>query len=280
MIKVQKIIDGSAGRPIVVDLHYPDNTQSPTPVILFAHGFKGYKDWGAFNLMAEDFANAGFIFIKFNFSHNGGTVEQQIDFPDLEAFGQNNYSIELDDLGLVIDNLFEGKFLEKDKIDYANISLIGHSRGGGIAVLKAAEDARITKLITLAGVDDFKSRFPTGSTLEEWRKNGIAYTLNSRTKQEMPHDFQFYEDFIVNENRLTIKLQAETLKIDHLIIHGEADETVKVDAAKRLHNWSPKSTLKIIENAGHTFGMKHPWIDAELPTDMKVVVDEIKRWLK
>ena len=52
--------------------------------------------------MAKEFAKDGFCFIKFNFSHNGGTVEQPIDFPDLEAFGNNNYTKELDDLESVI----------------------------------------------------------------------------------------------------------------------------------------------------------------------------------
>jgi len=56
--------------------------------------------------MAESFANAGFFFIKFNFSHNGGTVKQPIDFPDLEAFGNNNYTKELDDLETVIDWIY------------------------------------------------------------------------------------------------------------------------------------------------------------------------------
>ena len=73
------------------------------PIVIFCHGYKGFKDWGAWNLMAEAFAEAGFFFIKFNFSHNGGTVEQPIDFPDLEAFGNNNYTKELDDLESVID---------------------------------------------------------------------------------------------------------------------------------------------------------------------------------
>ena len=39
------------------------------PVILFNHGFKGFKDWGPFNLMASKFAEAGFVFIKMNFSY-------------------------------------------------------------------------------------------------------------------------------------------------------------------------------------------------------------------
>ena len=32
-----------------------------------------------------------------------GTVQQPIDFPDLEAFGHNNYTKELDDLDQVLN---------------------------------------------------------------------------------------------------------------------------------------------------------------------------------
>ena len=80
------IVEGKHQKPIVTDVFYQENL-NPKKVVIFCHGYKGFKDWGAWNLMAETFANAGFFFIKFNFSHNGGTVEQPIDFPDLEAFG-------------------------------------------------------------------------------------------------------------------------------------------------------------------------------------------------
>ena len=50
--------------------------------------------------MADRFADAGFVFVKFNLSHNGTTIEHPIDFVDLEAFGNNNFAKELDDLGV------------------------------------------------------------------------------------------------------------------------------------------------------------------------------------
>ena len=93
--------------------------------------------------MAEKFAEAGFFFVKFNFSHNGTTVEDPHNFADLEAFGNNNYSKELSDLGVVIDY-----FSEYDTIDEHKIILIGHSRGGGISIIKTYEDERINGLIT------------------------------------------------------------------------------------------------------------------------------------
>ena len=38
------------------------------------------------------------MFVKFNFSHNGTTLESPSDFKDLESFGNNNFSKELYDL--------------------------------------------------------------------------------------------------------------------------------------------------------------------------------------
>jgi acetyl esterase/lipase len=92
----------------------------------------------------------------------------------LEAFGHNNYSKEQDDLNSVLDwILSEPEFNEN--IDKRNITLIGHSRGGGAVILKAAYDTRITKLVTWASVSDYKVRFPEGPILEHWKKEGVAY---------------------------------------------------------------------------------------------------------
>src|SRR5210317_1707746 len=89
-------------RPIVTDVFYEKNAKKK-PIVIFCHGYKGYKDWGAWNLMVDSFLKENYFFVKFNFSHNGGTLENPIDFPDLEAFGRNNLSLELDELEVVID---------------------------------------------------------------------------------------------------------------------------------------------------------------------------------
>jgi len=60
------IIKGTHHKPILSDVFYNDN-QVKKPIVIFAHGYKGYKDWGAWNLVAKAFANSGFVFIKFNF---------------------------------------------------------------------------------------------------------------------------------------------------------------------------------------------------------------------
>ncbi|MGM5469070.1 alpha/beta hydrolase family protein [Flavobacteriaceae bacterium LMO-SS05] len=273
------VINGNHQKPILIDVHFLKDT-APKPVVIFCHGYKGFKDWGAWDLMALEFAKAGFCFVKFNFSHNGGTVEQPIDFPDLEAFGNNNYSIELDDLKNVIDWVNQTPDL-KAQVDLNHLNLIGHSRGGGIATIKAEEDHRIKTLITLAGVSDFKTRFNQASDeFKTWKHTGIKHVLNGRTHQQMPHYFQFYEDFIKNEKRFSIQRAASNLKIPHLIIHGSQDTSVSIEEAKALHGWNPKSKLVIVEGANHVFGTSHPWIKDPLPFEFKKAIDTTIEFIK
>lgn len=270
-------INGKHQKPIVIDVTHTKN-KTNLPVIIFCHGYKGFKDWGAWNNMAKTFASAGFCFIKFNFSHNGGTIEQPIDFPDLEAFGNNNYTKELDDLKAVIDWLFNNNVI-KTITNTTHLALIGHSRAGGITAIKAEEDTRIKKLVSLASVSDFGVRMGTEQDITFWKDAGVKYVLNGRTKQQMPHYYQFYRDFIANEERLTIKRAVSHLKIPHLIIHGSQDDSVVMNEALNLHNWNPKSKLEIIEGANHVFGAKHPWKEANLPNDLEEVVKNIIEFL-
>ncbi|ALJ05685.1 alpha/beta hydrolase [Pseudalgibacter alginicilyticus] len=271
------IIEGSHSKPILTDIFYTKNNK-PKPIIIFCHGYKGFKDWGAWNLMAAAFANAGFFFIKFNFSHNGGTSNQPIDFPDLEAFGNNNYTKELDDLKVVIDWICSNDDLKKEA-DTKTLSLIGHSRGGGIVAIKAEEDSRIKKLITLASVSDYANRMGSLTNITSWQKKGVKFVVNGRTKQQMPHYYQFYEDFIKNKNRLTIERAVSNLKIPHLILHGSEDTSVSIKEANNLHKWNPKSKFKVIEGANHVFGASHPWKKKTLPEHLKDTINTIITFL-
>lgn len=266
---INQIIEGKHQKPILLDVFF-DETSHQKPIVIFCHGYKGFKDWGAWNLMASAFAKSGFFFIKFNFSHNGGTVEQPIDFPDLEAFGNNNYTKELDDIESVIDWICLNADY-KNEVNINEISLIGHSRGGGIVLLKSNEDVRIKKVITLAGVSDFESRFPKNDDFQKWREKGIYFIKNGRTNQEMPHFYQFFQDFEKNKLRLNIKKAIENLQIPHLILHGNNDTSVLISEAENLKKWQPKSAFTIIENADHVFNVSHPWNKKEMSKELTEV---------
>ena len=271
------VLQRTGQKPLLIDT-YINTDLNERPLIIFCHGYKGYKDWGAWSLMALKFASAGYGFVKFNFSHNGGTVSNPIDFPDLNAFGENNYSKELNDLGDIID-WSVSYFQNNPHVNTKEIVLMGHSRGGGIAVLKTAEDPRVKTVITLAGVSDYKMRFPKGEALEQWKQSNVMYIKNGRTGQDMPHYYQYYQDFIANEPRLTISRSAKRLSCPFLIVQGTEDKAVKPFEAEHLHQWSAQSQLVWIDGANHVFGMKQPWEKEELPEDMNLVIENCLAFL-
>jgi pimeloyl-ACP methyl ester carboxylesterase len=275
---LNKVLERPGKKPIVYDVFF-EPSHKPKPVVIFCHGYKGFKDWGAWHLAAKTFADAGFFFLKFNFSHNGGTVEDPIDFPDLEAFAQNNYSKELEDLEDII-NLVSTSKLFPEEAEATNVSLIGHSRGGGIVLIKAQENNLVKKVVTWAGVSDYKIRFHEGSqNFTNWSQTGRTFVENGRTKQQMPHDWQFYEDFKQNENRLNIKRAMTRLEKPCLILHGSEDQTVSTNEAKELKGWNKQVQLELIKGANHVFGTSHPWNKLALPKHLKQVVNSTTSFL-
>ncbi|KRO88119.1 MAG: DUF1749 domain-containing protein [Bacteroidetes bacterium] len=274
------ILEEKNKKSIVYDVFHLNNSIRK-PLVVFSHGYKGFKDWGPWDLVGKEFAKHNFVFVKFNFSHNGGTLNNPIDFPDLKAFGNNNYTHELDDIDRVL-NFFKTSNPYSKNIDLNAIILIGHSRGGGSILIKASENLLVKGVITWAGVSDFKARFLKENTpgFKAWKDKGVTYVKNQRTEQSMPHFFQFYEDFRKNEKRLNIRSAVEKLKIPYLIIHGDKDQSVLPFEAENLMSWNKLNKLLILEEGNHTFSAKHPWPFNYLPKELKQVTLSSIKFIK
>jgi pimeloyl-ACP methyl ester carboxylesterase len=250
---------GSKGRIMLMDLTFED-TRPDAPLIIFVHGFKGFKDWGSHHLVARYFAQKGYRFLKFNFSHNGTTPEQPDDLTDLIAFSENTFTIELDDLKYVIDFACSGSVIPAAK----TVSLIGHSMGGGISIIKAAEDKRVNKLITMASVATFRNLWPQAIE-KQWKLSGVFYFPNKRTGQDMPVKATLLDDLDRNPGRLNILARAADVTQPWLLLHGTADTVVPVSHAHDLKSMQPNAQMAILPNTDHVFGAAHPWLQNELP---------------
>ena len=144
------------------------------------------------------------------------------------------------------------------------VYLIGHSMGGGISIIKAAEDRRVKKLVTMASMAYFRKLWQADME-QQWRLMGITYIINKRTGQELPLKVSLLDDLDKNQARLDIIAAAKRVKQPWLIVHGDADPTVPLSSAKDLHAAQPDTEFLIIPGADHTFGSSHPYLNADLP---------------
>jgi pimeloyl-ACP methyl ester carboxylesterase len=269
------------GRPFEADATY-QATGQPKPVVMFVHGFKGFKDWGHFPLLADFFAEQGFVFVKLNLSHNGIVVGGTGDLEDLDAFGRNNFSIELNDIGQVIDVLFSATAppVPAAELDLNRLFLVGHSRGGGLVLLKAAEDPRVRALATWAAIAEIHPQWPQ-AVFDEWQRTGILHVPNTRTGVELPMYYQIVEDYHAARPRLDIAHNVRRkLRQPLLIIHGTEDETVAVAAAHALQQLKPNAELLLVPGATHMFGGAHPWSDAEVPAPARQIAEATAAFFK
>lgn len=272
------LVRGAGGRLMGTDIFCWQDAKSP--VVIYVHGFNGFKDWGNFDLVARQFASHGFAFVKMNLSHNGTTPGHPDEFRDIEAFGNNNYSIELADVGAVMDWVCADDNPMAHLLDADRLFLLGHSRGGGVVLIRASEDPRVKAVITWAAVSACKTPWGNMSPekLQQWKNEGAIYYTNKRTGQKLPLYYQLYEDYCANEQRLDIQKAITSLTVPVLICHGTEDPAVPYASALQLHQWQPKATLFSIAS-DHVFGRSHPWPHEHLPTAMQAVVDRSLRFL-
>ena len=121
-------IDSAEGLPIRGDIESPDD---PRALVVIIHGFKGFKDWGFFPWLAEHLCRQRFAACRFNMSRSG-IGEGGDAFDRLDLFRDDTYS------GQVSDVVRVARHASRHFRDLP-LFLLGHSRGGGIALLAAAQ---------------------------------------------------------------------------------------------------------------------------------------------
>ncbi|MEO5826881.1 MAG: dienelactone hydrolase family protein [Gemmatimonadales bacterium] len=249
-------LDGALG-PIFVDTRATTRSE-PAPAVIVHHGFKGFKDYAFLPVYAERLARAGFVAVTASVSGSG--VDHAGDFTRLECFAANTYSRELDDLGLLLSALQRG---ELGTVPPSSVGIVGHSRGGGMSLCLAHEAPAISAVVTWAGIG--RVRRHTDDELAAWKRAGTISILNSRTRQELPLNYEVVEDCLIHEHgRLNIAAAAAALDRPWLQVHGTADETIPIEEARALHAAAQAELAETfwVEGADHVFGSKHPWAGA------------------
>ena len=224
--------------------------------IVYVHGFKGFKNWGFVPYISQYLSEKGFFVITFNFSLNG-VGDNLYEFDELEKFAKNTYTREISELSEIVSVYRKNYFGPQPN---KGIGLLGHSRGGGIALLTASKLKSVSAVATWASVSTF-DRYSERQK-KEWRKNGYFEALNSRTNQLMRMNSEFLDDIEINSGEsLNLKKAVQNLNKPLFLAHGEQDLAVPVKECKKLFEWSDhkQTELFLLQTTGHTFDAKHPF---------------------
>lgn len=230
------------------------------PCLIFVHGFKGFKDWGFIPFLAKHFADNGYCVITFNFSHNG-IGKNQFELTEMDKFSKNTISLEVNELLDLINAYKSGYFGNV----FGKIGIIGHSRGGAVALISSLKSRGVNCYCVWASVSKL-DRY-TERQKKEWRKKGFIEIINSRTNQILKIDVEVLNDIEqIIKGPDNIEAAVKKLKKPLLIIHGEQDLTVPIAEGLQLYDWSDKKITKFVKipGAGHTFDIVHPFKHSNL----------------
>ena len=245
-------IPGALGE-ILVDVR-AGSRATPQPAVLLLHGFKGFKDFAFLPAVAERLVREGYVAVTASVSGCG--VDAEGAFSRLDRFAHNTYSLELDDLHAVVTALTSGSL---DVAPPTSLGLLGHSRGGGMALLLAREVPAVGAVVTWNAIG--LARRHTDEELAAWRRAGTIEIPHARLRIRLPLSFDVAADCLEKEHgRLDIPAAAAGLGRPWLQVHGTADETVAFAEARRLaERGGTGHEFVEVQGAGHTFGAAHPW---------------------
>lgn len=236
-------IASDEGLPIRGNIDAPSD---PRALVVVVHGFKGFKEWGFFPWLAEDLCAEGLAMVRFNMSRSG-IGENLETFDRLDLFRDDTYSTQVADLMTTVR-------YAQSRFDSLPTFLVGHSRGGGVALLAARQVSRLHGVATWSAISHV-DRWDAG-TKKKWRADGYMDVENQRTKQMMRMSTAILED----AGKHDIMAAVEKLKVPMLVVHGARDESVPVEEGREIAARARDASLLIIGSAGHTFNAIHPLV--------------------
>lgn len=267
MVTTQWRLQGSSGENIYGNTSMPES--NPNGIVLIAHGFKGYKDYGMFPWLSQQFVDHGHIVHRFNFSHSGmGADGGPFERPDL--FERDTWNLQIEDLSILI---------EKVKQPDLPIILLGHSRGGVSCLLTAGRGAvQVDGVISLSAPATCNPM--TSEIQQELLSKGWIESPSLRTNQMLRIGRSFLQEQLDDpENHDLLKL-VSTITTRVLVIHGEADLTVSVDSAAAIAEAGQNAILVRVPEGDHVYNTPNPFPVNGKPSEQLLTMwTAIQSWL-
>ncbi|WP_067509036.1 alpha/beta fold hydrolase [Actinoplanes sp. TFC3] len=164
------VLSGPSGtEPVALDTRFylPEDHDGKVPAVLLAHGFGGTKE--SVSDDAESLADRGYAVLTWTargFGRSAGEIH--LDNPDYE----------IKDGQRLLDWLAARPEVRTDAAGDPRVGVVGGSYGGALALMLAAQDARVDAIVPMITWNDLStSFFPGGVFKKNWA--GLFFTSGS-----------------------------------------------------------------------------------------------------
>ncbi|MFP4248011.1 MAG: alpha/beta hydrolase [Armatimonadota bacterium] len=222
------------GLRIAAGIHIPART--PAPGVLMCHGFTGQRMEAHFLFVraARALCAEGFNVLRFDFRGSGESAGR---FRDMTISGE------------IEDTLAALMVLRAEPtVDERRIALIGLSMGGLVAACAAARDGDVGALALWSAAADMgelirdRWQMPTepGASAREYYEHGA---------------FEIGAGFLRDAMRVKPLEEIAQFEGAALVVHGDDDQTVPLEHARRYMDAIPAgdARLHVVAGADHTF---------------------------
>ena len=221
----------------------------PRATAVFAHCFTCTKDIKAIARISRMLSGHGIAVLRFDFRGLGGSKG---------VFADSNFLTNIEDVRAAVD--FVSQEIEAPKL------LIGQSLGGAAMMATAPEFESAKGLVTLAAPSDTTHLVDTLLRLnpEIGAKGQGDVVIGGMT-----HHVKYQMLDVLKKFDLPGRIRQ--LSLPHLIFHSKADQTVSLQHAHNLLEWTGGPKLLVAPgDSDHLF--------VENPGDVKMIADFINIW--
>ncbi|MFG0253333.1 MAG: alpha/beta hydrolase [Phycisphaerales bacterium JB038] len=267
----EQLIRGSVDRP----------GGEPECVILFGHGFKGYKDYGFIPVLGDRLAQAGCLVHRFNFSHSGmGEGIETFEHPKL--FEEDTWNKQVEDLTILLRAVRHGDL--PDTPTDLPIVLLGHSRGGVSCLLTAGRMFRDGAEPTPAAVCTMSTPHEACSLGSGDQKallaEGRLRSPSARTGQDLYVGQAWLREQIEQPEEHHVVELCGYITAPVLAVHGKLDPTVPYHSADRIAGACPDGASALIDGADHVYNTKNPAAVAAAPSpELATLIEQVREFI-
>lgn len=240
-------------------------------------GFLGYMDWGFYPVLADLLLDKHLAVILFNHS-TGGNGTGGRPYSAIEGLRHMTIERDLADVREIFNAISSGGIDGFQGLKAKPVFLVGHSKGGAVAILSAAGQPSVVGIVSINGASDLL-RIPKEKA-QEIIERGYQEKLLPGTKITVRVEKDYWEQLLVNPDRYDVFKALDTLSKKILIVQGALDDKVSVAEAQKMHKSAPPDSKLIIrEGIDHNLG--YNGLLAGLPGENALqLMNDIAGWIR